>query len=1749
VPIEVEMEADGGLNMKGGDIKQDVVQDEGNVSLSTPGPLIVQTNIDSSTHGINIEIKKEITKESCSTNITTIENPSVKVDISSSRNDTASQTHAQCDESAEPTKNGALMQTCVHYSNDHTDDLKQNISKQKGGEETSQNVDSENGRQSLRVVSTKENSVSKHGVSSDTDARKLTIQTSAFDHLDNLKLTDMRNSEERTTILSDVVVHSCDVSDDYEDNLKQTILDSVNGRTLEEDSHMKEENVVKPNVSTLANNHLSLNTGDRQLTKQTLAFDQMGTVVDDQVEKVDCDERNVTLNDEMIQTCLHTLDDHKDNPKQVFSVTKDSEEIVATFDSVIGRKLEEDSHIKEENVSTCNISEVTNENLSLNTKGSLFLNSNKNQLINQTLVLDQINTVIDHQVEKVDCDERAVTLNDEVIQTCLHTPNDHEDNPNQVISKIKNDDESVSIFDSVIERKLEGNTHTKQDNVAKCNILKVTNANLSLNTGDRQSTKETLAPVQTDTVVGNQVDIEYCDEKDVILSNEGAQVRLHTQNDHKDNPKQVISVINNGDESVVIFDSVKRKKLVEDVNIKEENTHKPDISINVKENISLNTDDKQLTKQTLALNQMNTVFGDQVDKVDYDERAVTFSHEVMQACLQSTDDHKSKLEQVLSEFKDSDESVATFDSVDGRKLESGSYMKEGTIHKSHISKATNHKQGTKDILALDQMNTVVGNQVEIENCDERDVPFSDEVMQACLHTQNDHEDNLEQVISVINNGDENVATFDSVKELNLEGDSYIKEGTIHKPHILKDTTNNFSLNTGDRQLTREISVPGHTDTVVSDQVEIENCDERDVSFSDEVMQACLHTQDEHDDNLEQVISAINNGDESVATFDSVKRKKLEEDSHMKEGNTHKPDISINVNENRSLNFNNNQLSKETLALNQMDTVVGDQVDKVDCDERAVTFSDEVMQTFLHSTDDDNLKHVISAFKDSDDSVATFDSVNGSKIVDDMNMKEDNTHKHNDTLDTSINFSLHANDRKLTKQTSALDQRDTVVRDQGDTECCHERVVLLSDEVIQACLDTQDDHEDNLEQVLSKIKDGDESVATFDSVNGRKLVEAVKIKEENAHKLSISTDTNDVQLSNQISALDHLDALGLTCDQSSVSRSVTQMINTALPTPPSLSQTSKPETRINKRNVENVVGCSILSFDMAKQKRVSLEINSSSNGCYERLESSVSIREGRDRAESWGAMSDISHSAGMGAATAAAIAATAIQRTRFSCDVNSATASIDVSSPIEIPVHVSSSNMSATGSVVSPSCNVETLIETAGIKGVPMKIEVIQKEEDDGDSVPSAYLDCFFNTGKGRDRLDSLASISELISRKERQTESMSQPSLVESAILTHRDRLDSFAVDSAILSQRDTLDSISLGDIPLCMSMTEHIADIAGDLESVVAHTSLDGTQNCKDINTFNVCKTESSMHLLSHSTMTASLGTQGRIKNQLDCKYAAKVALPPPTIHVDSEAVQAAVVAAMAATDGKLEFLKSPTKSYSKYSHPHSDADLHLKETAKKSLTNTKETVVSGAIMLPVTKMDSIIAEARAAAGYVHPINGSRVNYNPKKRLLSNTLPSVLSLADSTYQQTPKKNKSANVGMRSNKYLNSVPLATNLGIYTTPKKSLSSKGRKSLSVTPKRKNISSSRKVGLGVLEGLTISISTPKGGQSNQKWGEMFECLLQYKEEQRKKQTIGLSDKEREEWKWDGNVPTMYKVRCDIPRTPCKCYMVNFKFILFIL
>lgn len=48
---------------------------------------------------------------------------------------------------------------------------------------------------------------------------------------------------------------------------------------------------------------------------------------------------------------------------------------------------------------------------------------------------------------------------------------------------------------------------------------------------------------------------------------------------------------------------------------------------------------------------------------------------------------------------------------------------------------------------------------------------------------------------------------------------------------------------------------------------------------------------------------------------------------------------------------------------------------------------------------------------------------------------------------------------------------------------------------------------------------------------------------------------------------------------------------------------------------------------------------------------------------------------------------------------------------------------------------------------------------------------------------------------------------------------------------------------------------------------------------------------------------------------------------------------------------------------------------------------------------------------------------------------------------------------------------------------------------------------------------------GQSSQKWDAMFDCLLNFIDEMKKEETDGLSEQEKKEWSWDGNVPTTFK------------------------
>ena len=57
------------------------------------------------------------------------------------------------------------------------------------------------------------------------------------------------------------------------------------------------------------------------------------------------------------------------------------------------------------------------------------------------------------------------------------------------------------------------------------------------------------------------------------------------------------------------------------------------------------------------------------------------------------------------------------------------------------------------------------------------------------------------------------------------------------------------------------------------------------------------------------------------------------------------------------------------------------------------------------------------------------------------------------------------------------------------------------------------------------------------------------------------------------------------------------------------------------------------------------------------------------------------------------------------------------------------------------------------------------------------------------------------------------------------------------------------------------------------------------------------------------------------------------------------------------------------------------------------------------------------------------------------------------------------------------------------------------------------------------SAAIFSSSNTQSNQKWDEMFDCLVMYVKNQKQKHAGTM--KGGKEWKWDGNVPTTYKTK----------------------
>ena len=96
--------------------------------------------------------------------------------------------------------------------------------------------------------------------------------------------------------------------------------------------------------------------------------------------------------------------------------------------------------------------------------------------------------------------------------------------------------------------------------------------------------------------------------------------------------------------------------------------------------------------------------------------------------------------------------------------------------------------------------------------------------------------------------------------------------------------------------------------------------------------------------------------------------------------------------------------------------------------------------------------------------------------------------------------------------------------------------------------------------------------------------------------------------------------------------------------------------------------------------------------------------------------------------------------------------------------------------------------------------------------------------------------------------------------------------------------------------------------------------------------------------------------------------------------------------------------------------------------------------------------------------------------------------------------------------------------ILTGKKKNMNGNSVSAYSVNSTQKGKGSSAKIKRDTAH--TLSSPSTGSGQSNQKWEDMFACLLKYVEEVRESQTKGMTPEGQKMWEWGGNVPTTYKV-----------------------
>lgn len=303
----------------------------------------------------------------------------------------------------------------------------------------------------------------------------------------------------------------------------------------------------------------------------------------------------------------------------------------------------------------------------------------------------------------------------------------------------------------------------------------------------------------------------------------------------------------------------------------------------------------------------------------------------------------------------------------------------------------------------------------------------------------------------------------------------------------------------------------------------------------------------------------------------------------------------------------------------------------------------------------------------------------------------------------------------------------------------------------------------------------------------------------------------------------------------------------------------------------------------------------------------------------------------------------------------------------------------------------------------------------------------------------------------------------------------------------------------------DKLAEIAGDVEMAAAGTDIASISS-------DYLRKEAGIDSDASSTMSPLIGSIPDLGGR-----PRSMSTSSKPLSVDYDAVAAAVDAAQAATSA-LD-LTAITGTAAPESVP---SIVMSTKNAVGSVTNETSMVVP-LHQIPIPKstmsekdMEAIRERARAAAGYIPPSGDSPATPAPRpplKKRQKQMPPDSHARYRACHPISAQK--STNTAPRPD-----LPLST-------PKISNALSAQQPLIATPATSFPPNTPSAEL-------FSSAAKESKASSQKWDDMFECLVQFVKDRKAEELKGASDKEKEEWEWDGNVPTLYKVSSHVDADP---------------